>query len=281
MPLADLTDCRLHYELKGEGDPLLMIPGLGCTTQFWDPVVDELAREFCLVMVEMRGVGRSVEKRRARTLNDYCSDMVELLDHLHIERVHLLGQSLGGITAQRFVGLHPTRINRLVLISCARSFGPYLREMAHLIGQTLRRFPRPVYLRAMSMLSTGPLWLDANPELVRERIARDMEQGPDRRALAVQLRALGSQKEAVPVDHISAPTLVIAGEHDALIPSCYARQLAEAIPDSRLLLIANAGHNPLVERSEVVVPAICRFLESGQLMDVRPPHRLELVRDAG
>ena len=102
MPYADLTDCRCYYELRGEGDPLLMIPGLGCTTRFWDPIADELGRDFCLVMPETRGVGRSEAKRTARSLRDYTADLLELLDHLQLERVHVLGQSLGGITAQRF-----------------------------------------------------------------------------------------------------------------------------------------------------------------------------------
>jgi pimeloyl-ACP methyl ester carboxylesterase len=120
-----------------------------------------------------------------------------------------------------------------------------------------------------------------NPELVRQKIEREVERGPNRRSLAVQLRALAASDEAVPVGAITSPALVVAGEHDALIPSCYARQLAEAIPDSRLLLVANAGHNPLAERPDVVVPAISRFLSDGTIDETAAPHRLDSVRSAG
>ena len=264
MPYADLTDCRCYYELRGEGEPLLLIPGLGCTARFWDPFADELARHFSLIMPETRGVGRSEARRPARSLSDYTADLVELLDHLQVERTHVLGQSLGGIVAQRFAGQHAERIERLVLISCARRFGPYLREITMLVGRTMRYFPRRVFLRAMALLGAGPLWLDANPRVIDEKIELEIREGIERRALVNQMRCLQTHEEAIAANAIKVPTLVIAGEHDMLIPSCYARQMAEAIPDSRFMLVAGAGHNPPLESPQRVLPAIASFLLTGE-----------------
>ena len=67
MAWADLTDCRAYYELIGEGEPLLLIPGLGATCRLWDPIVPELARHFTLIMLDNRGMGLSKAKRKPRT----------------------------------------------------------------------------------------------------------------------------------------------------------------------------------------------------------------------
>src|SRR5688572_31764869 len=101
MAWADLTDVRCYYELMGQGEPLLLIPGLGVTSSVWDPVACELAEHFSLILMDNRGMGRSVPKREPATLNDYCSDIIELLDHLQVERAHVMGLSLGGVIAHR------------------------------------------------------------------------------------------------------------------------------------------------------------------------------------
>ncbi len=266
MPYADLTDTRCYYELRGQGDPLLLIPGLGGTARFWDPIADELAQNFSLIIPENRGIGRSEVRRKAITLQDYCADLLELLEHLQVDTAHVLGQSLGGIIAQRFSVDHACRVRRLVLISCARRFGPYLREMTKLVGRTMRHFPWRAYLRAMALLGTGPVWLDANPDKIDDKVLRQLQDGVSRRALAGQLICLGAAEEAMKPQAVKSPTLVIAGEHDMLIPCCYARQLSEAIHDSRFMLVQGAGHNPPLEFPEKVLPEILAFLtDPGQI----------------
>ncbi|MEE9212362.1 MAG: alpha/beta fold hydrolase, partial [Phycisphaeraceae bacterium] len=115
MPFVELTDVRCYYELRGKGDPLLLIPGLGNTCRIWDPIAADLAEHFCLIGVDIRGVGQSVAKRQPNTLRDYTADLVELLDHLQVVRTHVMGLSLGGMIAQRFAIDHPDRVSRLVL----------------------------------------------------------------------------------------------------------------------------------------------------------------------
>ena len=121
---ADLTDVRCYYELLGSGDPLVLIPGLGTTCALWDCVAAELANSFSLVMLDNRGMGRSFVKRAPQTLSDFAVDVVELMDHLQLDRAHVMGLSLGGIIAQQLAVDHATRVDRLVLVSCSNSFGP-------------------------------------------------------------------------------------------------------------------------------------------------------------
>lgn len=263
MPLAELTDASIGYDVHGQGDPLVLVPGLGATLALWQPVLNSLQRHFCVVRLDNRGVGQSVARRPARTVRDYSADLLELLDHLQINRAHVMGLSLGGVVAQRFAVDHPDRIQRLVLVSCTNSFTPYLREIAMLVGRTLRWLPRNTFTRTMEVLSAGPLFLDEHPDRVEQRVALVRRQGVHSREVMRQLRALGASRVEPGEFRILAPTLVIGGEFDSLIPNCYARRMAEGIEGSRFVVIPNAGHNPFNDCPEIVLPLIVRFMIDG------------------
>jgi pimeloyl-ACP methyl ester carboxylesterase len=261
MAWAALSDVRCYYKLLGQGDPLLLIPGLGVTSRIWDTVVPELAEHFSLILPDNRGVGLSETKRHATTLGAYTSDLIELLDYLQVERAHVLGLSLGGVIALDLAGHHPDRVDRLVLASCTDRFTPYLREVSMLLGQTLGRLRSDAFARTVEILGSAPEYLDAQPNLIAQHIREKQEQGVSARAVGRQLRCLASADINLEQDPIAAPTLMIAGEHDVLIPSCYARGTANRIPGSRFLLVAGAGHNPLVECPDQVLPQVIDFLK--------------------
>jgi|GEM_PF-310842 len=266
MPFADLTDVRCRYEIMGTGDPLVMIPGLGSTCERWGPVTEKLAQSFTLILPDNRDSGKSIAKRRARTLADLAADIVELLDHLQLEKAHILGLSFGGIIAQRFAIDHPSGVDRLVLVSCASRFGPYTCQITSLLEQTLRRFPFEMFRRTMEVLGTSPEYFDAHSEEISRKILGCGDSGEDRQATVRQLSCLGFQGVAPPEEyHIHSPTLVIAGEQDLLIPRSYARKMADEIPGSEFMSIPSCGHNPLVEQPDVAIPRIIEFLSGVQL----------------
>jgi len=273
MAWAELTDVRCYYEVLGQGDPLLLIPGLGMTCRGWDPILPELARHFTLILPDNRGSGRSKAKRRPRSTADLSVDFVELLDHLQLERAHVIGLSFGGIVAQRLAIDHATRVNRLVLVSCAERFSPYLRQVAMLLGHGLRPFSSDLVARVVELLSTSPQYLDANEQLVEQRVGEKATVA-QRRSLAMQLRCLPNSE--VPPDEfrIRRPTLVIAGEDDRLIPAYYARKMAERIPGSRFLLIRGGGHNALQQRLDDVLPRLIAFLNEPETTDTTHANRL-------
>ena len=260
MSWADLSDVRCYYEILGQGAPLLLIPGLGMNCRCWDEVLPELAGHFTLILPDNRGMGFSVTKRQPRTIADLSADLVELLDHLQLDRAHVMGLSFGGAVAQRLAVDHPSRVDRLVLVSCADRFSPYLRQVAFLLRHALRRLQPEMFLRAVDLLGTSPRYLDAHEQLVEQRLRAKCKSITDRNAVAIQLRCLSCLEINPLDDRILAPTLVIAGEDDHLIPSCYARAMAEKIADSRFLLMRGTGHNPLQECPGDVLPRIIQFL---------------------
>jgi pimeloyl-ACP methyl ester carboxylesterase len=261
MPFAGLTDVRCYYELLGAGDPVLLIPGLGATCTLWDGVAGDLAESFSLILLDNRGVGRSIPVSGPHTLADLAVDLVELMDHLQLDRAHVIGLSFGGIIAQQLAVDHPSRVDRLVLVSCTNRFGAYLTEVARLLAQALRYFPPALYRRTVELLTTAPEYLDAHADDIERRVATACGSDVPRAAVARQLRCLGSSDLTERREYrIAAPTLVVAGEHDTLIPACYARQMAREIPGSEFLLVPGCGHNPFYEKPELVVPRIRQFL---------------------
>src|ERR1700690_2951868 len=102
MAWAELTDVRMYYEVQGRGEPLLLVPGLGGTCRTWDDLAPRLARHFTVISLDNRGMGRSVARRHPKTFACYAADYAELLDELQLDRVNVLGMSLGGVMAQMF-----------------------------------------------------------------------------------------------------------------------------------------------------------------------------------
>jgi 3-oxoadipate enol-lactonase len=267
---AELTDVRCYYRVLGSGDPLVLIPGLGATSALWDSVATELARSFCVILADNRGVGQSIPKRPPRTLEDFSVDLVELMDHLQIVRAHVMGLSLGGMIAYQLASDHPSRLDRLVLVSCTHRFSPYLREMARLLGHALRYFPQDVFRRTIELLGTAPEYLDAHGDDIERKLASAREDTPPRSGVAKQLWCLARQdREDAWAHRIATPTLVIAGEQDHLIPACYARRMAQQIRESEFMVVPGCGHNPFEEKSDVVLPRITEFLMRGRKDDSR------------
>lgn len=260
MAWADLSDCRCYYELLGSGEPLVLIPGLATTCRLWDGVSSDFAQFFSVIQFDNRGIGKSLAKRKPTTLRDLASDIIELLDYLQLDHAHVLGVSMGGIIAQRLAIDHPSRVDRLVLVSCADSFSPYLRQMSGLLAQTLRRFPMEMFVRTVELLATAPEFLDSNGELVEQRVSAKCRSRVSARAVGTQFRCLAASESDPLHDRIFAPTLVIAGEYDPIIPGCYSKRMAERIPDSEFFLVSGAGHNPIVDHPQTVLPRVIDFL---------------------
>src|SRR5205085_2643953 len=126
--------------------------------------------------------------------------------------------------------------------------------------QALRRFPPELFRKTIELLGTSPMHFDKHVKEIERKIADDCTAGIARSAVVRQLRCLSCHDVAHEDYRITAPTLVVAGDHDTLIPACYGRRMAELIPGSEFLLVPECGHNPLIERPNFVVPRIVKFL---------------------
>ena len=117
MPYAQTGEVAIYYERHGQGAPLMMILGLGQDIATWGFQVPELSNHFQVIVPDNRDAGKSSRCSAPYTTRDMAGDIIGLMDHLGLERTHLLGASMGGMIAQHVALMAPSRIGKLVLVS--------------------------------------------------------------------------------------------------------------------------------------------------------------------
>lgn len=116
MPHVQINGINLHYEVAGQGQPLLLIMGLGAPAAAWDPIlVQELAKTHRVIIYDNRGTGMSDKPDTPYTIAMFASDAVSLLDALNVPRAHVFGVSMGGMIAQELTIHYPQRVASLIL----------------------------------------------------------------------------------------------------------------------------------------------------------------------
>jgi pimeloyl-ACP methyl ester carboxylesterase len=233
---ATLEACVLHHEVAGNGEPLILVHGLTGSTRSWLPSVPHLASRFRVHTVDLAGFGQT--RAHEFRLTDAASCLEGFMDQAHIERASLIGHSMGALVAADLAVRTPDRVSRLVLVAPPvgahrRSIGRHARELASAILAVPLMF---VPSLLSDVLRAGPITL--------WRAARD----------------LLSVKAEPTLAGISAPTLLVWGELDSVVPVSVGRRLERLVPDSRLLVVAGAGHAPMWDQPERFGRAVTRFL---------------------
>ena len=228
-------DASLYYETFGAGPPVLILHGGLGSMEGMSYQVRALARSHFVIAVDSRGHGRSTGANAPLSYSLMSDDMVKVLDHLKIERVDVVGWSDGGIIGLDLAMRHPERVRRLVAISANY-------DVDGLAGgvPTAEKVPRAP-LRYWLIAPNPSGW----PALYRNVVA--MWQTQPSYTLS-------------DLSRIKAPTLVMAGEYDA-IKRTHTDQLANAIPGSREFIIAGATHSVPTEKPDIVNLRILNFLD--------------------
>jgi 3-oxoadipate enol-lactonase len=194
-------------------------------------------------------------------MEDHADDLRMLLDHLEIERCHLIGTSYGGEVVLIFASAWPERVKSLSVISSVSEVGPELDRAVAGWSETALESPEKLYRVALPA-NFSPGFIAANPEVVALGEERLRACPPDFFAAFAQLidafRRLDITAELA---RIQCPTLVLVGRQDALKPPGYSRLIAERIPDSELLLVPDAGHAVILEKPHEINSALLGFLE--------------------
>jgi len=254
---------RLWYEVFGasDGEPILMIQGLGASSRGWIRQRRAFAKHYRCITFDNRGVGHSDKPDGPYDLAEMAEDAVAVLDAAGIETAHVMGASMGGVIAQILAVLHTDRVRTLILACTASRHHEWRREllaewrdtaaekgMRHVAGRSLRwiigsRMRRRVELPA------SILW-----PLIAAAPAH---------AFVSQVNAIldaddGLREELATLD---VPTLVITGSQDILTPVGDAEELAETIPGAELVIVPGAAHAVMVDRAPAFNEAVLSFLD--------------------
>lgn len=241
MAFAKVNGIRLYYEDRGAGEPAVFIAGLSGGVRNWRLQVDRLSREFRCISLDNRGVGQTDKPDEPCSIRQFAQDVVALLDHLDVERAHVVGSSMGGMIAQHVAVHHPERVRTLSLHCTAPRADAYIRKISEVYAQLSLRFE--VMDRFWDVLfcfshDTYNARL-SDIAVLEEAIRADpMPAYAYRR----QLAAISAHDLEDRLSEIEHPTLIGCGSDDAWMPPSAARRMHELIAHSELEVFEGMGH---------------------------------------
>jgi 3-oxoadipate enol-lactonase len=258
---ADANGAHLYYEVHGKGEPLLLIPSMGMNHLCWAAQVPVYANEFKVIVYDPRGTGQSSFPEGVQlTTALLADDAAALLDALGIDAAHVQGWSLGGMVAQEMALRHPEKIRSLIL-SATSPGGPHAAPLADWVVPSL--------IAGMTEGVTAPNFLEGwfSPGYLAEHRSEAIEQlhwQPDPeiplQVLQAQLTAVASHDTYDRLPSITAPTLVLHGSDDPMLPLEDGRILAERIPGAELIVVDGARHAYMLEKQAEADAAVLDFL---------------------
>lgn len=252
-------DTTICYRVDGPPDapPVLLLNSLGTDLSMWDEPASRLSSRYRVVRLDARGHGGSSATPAPYTIGLLASDALAVLDHLGLERAHVVGISLGGMNAVWIAGRHPGRVDRLVLASTSPRIGTAESWQAR--ADAVGRGGTAAVAAAVMERFFSERFRGAHPDVVARfetSLARLSAEGYVGASLALRDADLTSEVQA-----IVAPTLVLAGAEDVSTPLADLERLHEQIGGSRLLVLEGAGHLSSVEQPEAFTEAVERFLD--------------------
>jgi 3-oxoadipate enol-lactonase len=250
---------RLHVNDTGQGHAVLFLHGMGCDGTDWQPQVDAFASSYRCITIDHRGHGRSDrEVGDGYTIAGFAADARAVLDHLAVDRAHVVGLSMGGMIAQQLTLDAPERVCTLSLLDTFARPGPMADGMGAMADQVETGGLDALAAGFQAMVFAAAT-TRSQPELVERFDAQFRANTPA--CLAADMRAIASVDVYGRLGSIPAPTVVVCGAEDNLTPLPMADELAAAIPGATLEIVPDAGHFSNIENPDVVTQILAKQLE--------------------
>jgi 3-oxoadipate enol-lactonase len=245
VPTVGDAGAELYWERSGRGEPLLLIQGMSGTHLTWgEPFLSRLEADFDCVVFDNRGIGNSAEVSEPFTIADLATDAVTVMDAAGLDTAHVLGISMGGMTAQQLALAAPDRLRTLTL-GCTYPGGPGSSLIApEDAGPLLEAFGSGdadrVFKAAYAVNLSPGFRADESHYADFAAMAGAL---PARQAtVQLQIQAIGGHDTQARLTEIAAPTLVIHGTADKMIPVANGELIASLIPGADLELLEDVGH---------------------------------------
>ena len=255
---------NVHYRDEGQGDPVLLIHGTGASLHTWDAWAEELSKSYRVIRLDLPAYGLTGADPQKRYLStDYVALINKLTQALGIERLHLVGNSLGGMVAWLYASTYPDAVDRLVLIDPSGfplDQTPAVIQLAKLpvFNLFLRYFTPKAFIRKnlKEVFYNDALITDAMVDRYY-----DLTCFEGNRQAFIDRAKIEREDYTHLLGSIHAATLILWGENDAWIPVTDAARFKNAIPQSQVYIMPNTGHVPMEERPQESLSIALAFLE--------------------
>lgn len=247
----------IFHRVDGQGEPVLLLNGIAMTAGSWEAVAAPLAEDHAVIRCDLRGQLLSPGEPPADAA-EHVDDVVEVLEHLDVGPVHVLGTSFGGVVAMLLAGRRPDLVRSLMVVAATdrfdRSMASGVRRWRQACLETLAGGDRGRLIDVLDDDVYSPGYLAAHGDEHARRRAQ-VASLPDAwfEGLAGLLGSAWSVDVTSRLGDIRCPTLLVAAGADAFIPRERMEKLADGIPGARLEVLEGAGHAAVVERPERLV----------------------------
>jgi pimeloyl-ACP methyl ester carboxylesterase len=262
---------EIYWDEVGEGDPILLIMGLGYPSCAWHRTRPVLAKKYRTIALDNRGVGRSEMPPGPYSIALMASDAAAVLDAAGVETANVFGISMGSMIAQEFALCYPKRVHSLIL-GCTAAGGPHVvRAEPEVIQVLMSRGSMTPEQAAQAVLPF--IYHPTTPQaLINEDLEIRRPWFPKPEAYTAQLQGILAWESYSRLSRINAPTLVIHGDSDRLIPPGNGKLVADRITGAKLVLLVHASHIFTTDQTEGAHRVILEFLE-GQTIKSRAGDR--------
>jgi pimeloyl-ACP methyl ester carboxylesterase len=266
MPHAIINSIRMHFEISGKGDPVLLINGLSAPAAGWALQTKALAQHFTVVTFDNRGVGETdLPGEPVYSTGQLADDAAEILKHLKMPRAHVVGASMGGTIAME-LALRQPRLVRSLTLACTWAEGDarFLHTLESWISLAYRVPIEERYRHVFYPWLFTPEFFGKR-ENVEQAFQRAMAYPHQTKAEAIERQGKGimawNGTRTTKLGGIRVPTLVLVGKDDILTPPAFSRQVAKAIRRARLVVMPG-GHGFFLEHADQFNRIVLRFLRS-------------------
>jgi 3-oxoadipate enol-lactonase len=261
MPYAINGNVKIYWDEQGQGEPVLLIMGLGYPSDMWFRTRPTLSEHYRTIALDNRGVGKTDSPPGPYLIPEMAEDAATVLAAAGCDKAHVIGMSMGGMIAQELALLHPELVKSLVL-GCTAAGGPTaVPADPAVLAILMARGNMTAEEGARSMV---PFIYDESTP--RERVDEDltirMRTFPRPESYFAQVQGVVAFDFYNQLQQINVPTLVIHGENDRLIPAANGVLLAEHIPGAKLIMLPNASHIFVTDQPEAAQHALLDFLAS-------------------
>lgn len=268
MPIIQANGINIEYECHGDGEPLLLIAGLGYDRWMWHKMVPYLADHFKVISYDNRGVGGTDKPAGPYTAQLLADDAAALLHALGISQAVIMGHSMGGFIAQAFALSYPQMVSKLIL-SATNFGGPHhipVTQEALVILMDTKSDPL-TRLRNGILVSTAPQFAESQADFIESWVNYRASHPLDLAGYQAQLAiGLGLMSPEACFEHklpqIAVPTLILFGAVDKVVPPGNADLLARQIPGSQITLLPDVGHFYPFEAPNAAAAAVTKFIQS-------------------
>ncbi|MBD2347239.1 alpha/beta fold hydrolase [Anabaena subtropica] len=261
MPKVQLNGIDLFYDIKGTGEPLLLISGFTCDHSYWLTLAQFFTSQYQVILLDNRGMGRSSAPNSPYSIKELADDAAGLLEHLGIDKVHVAGHSMGGQIAQELALAYPQKIKSLILLSSLAKGDERFNSIIETWGELPKHIDRRLYQKILLSWSFSEAFYSSS-DIIEQLIewAVHYPFAPQNDSIYYQSQAIINCDITNHLQKIICPTLVLVSKQDILTPIKFSEELAQGIPHAKLEILDCGGHGFMIESPNIVSTAILDFL---------------------